>query len=180
MLDPPSAVEEPCGEGAPDPSTQRAAAAAVIACLSPQERVAFVLKDAFELSLDEIADTTRTVSDSLDESDLLGEQSYTLEVTSPGVSRPLTLPRHFQRNVGRLVVLTLADGGQVTGRIARAGAEDLPLSVPSTKRVPAREEQHPYAGIDRAEVQVEFSRKDSPTTPADDALDDEPSHDLEN
>ena len=112
------------------------------------------------LSLDEIAATTRTVSDALDESDVLGEQPYTLEVTSPGVSRPLTAPRHFQRNVGRLVSLTLGDGGAATGRIIRAGSDDLTLAVPAAKKSPARTETFPYAVLDRAEVQVEFARRD--------------------
>ncbi|PRY63400.1 ribosome maturation factor RimP [Knoellia remsis] len=112
------------------------------------------------LSLDEIADATRTVSDALDDSDVLGEQSYTLEVTSPGVSRPLTQPRHFQRNVGRLVTVQLRDGDPVTGRITRASADDVVVTVPAAKKSPARDETIPYAAIDRAEVQVEFARKD--------------------
>lgn len=112
------------------------------------------------LSLDEIADTTRTVSDVLDDSDVLGEQPYTLEVTSPGVSRPLTDPRHFRRNVGRLVTLSVRDAAAVTGRITRAGADDLTLAIPASKKVAGRDETFPYAVLDRAEVQVEFSRKD--------------------
>ncbi|WP_404383688.1 ribosome maturation factor RimP [Knoellia locipacati] len=112
------------------------------------------------LSLDEIADTTRAVSDALDDSDVLGEQPYTLEVTSPGVSRPLTSPRHFQRNVGRLVTLTLREGDPVTGRITRAGADDLTVTIPAVKKTPARDETLAYAVIDRAEVQVEFTRKE--------------------
>lgn len=116
------------------------------------------------LSLDEIAAATRTISDVLDESDVLGEQPYTLEVTSPGVSRPLTTAAHFQRNVGRLVVLTLSGAPPVTGRITRAGADDLTISVPAVKKVPARDETHAYAAIDRADVQIEFSRKDVPDT----------------
>ncbi len=63
------------------------------------------------LTLDEVADATRAVSDALDASDLMGEQPYTLEVSSPGVGRPLTLPRHFRRNVGRLVTAARARGG---------------------------------------------------------------------
>lgn len=58
------------------------------------------------LSLDEVADATRVVSDALDRLDALGEAPYVLEVSSPGVDRPLTQPRHLRRNVGRLVVLT--------------------------------------------------------------------------
>ena len=47
----------------------------------------------------------------------MGEQPYTLEVTSPGTDRPLTQPRHWRRNQGRLVKATLADRRTVTGRI---------------------------------------------------------------
>lgn len=123
------------------------------------------------LSLDEIASATRTVSDALDESDVLGEQPYTLEVTSPGVSRPLTQAGHFRRNVGRLVVLTLRDGEPLTARIVRAGDEDLTVQVPPVKKSPAREETFAYAAIERADVQVEFSRKDD-ATPTEDSDDD--------
>ena len=64
------------------------------------------------VTLDDVAEATRAVSAVLDESDALGEQPYTLEVTSRGVDRPLTLPRHWRRNVGRLVTVTLTDGEQ--------------------------------------------------------------------
>ena len=57
------------------------------------------------LSLDEVADAARLVSDALDATDVMGQQPYTLEVSSPGVGRPLTTPRHFRRNVGRLVTV---------------------------------------------------------------------------
>ncbi len=54
------------------------------------------------LTLDEVAEATRTLSDALDETDALGEAPYVLEVSSPGVGRPLEAPRHYRRNVGRL------------------------------------------------------------------------------
>ena len=132
------------------------------------------------LSLDEIADATRAVSDALDPSDVLGEQPYTLEVTSPGVSRPLTEPRHFQRNVGRLVTVTRTDGTRVTGRIVRAGGEDLTLSVPAELKSAARDGRVAYGGVRRAEVQVEVSRRDLPDDPpADGVRTDEMSRDKE-
>ena len=128
------------------------------------------------LSLDEIATATRTVSDALDESDVLGEQPYTLEVTSPGVSRPLTTAAHFRRNVGRLVVLAPSEGEPVTGRIVRAGADELTLQIPAVKKVPARDETFAYAAIERADVQVEFSRQeDKADTPTDNAAPDQES-----
>ena len=65
------------------------------------------------VTLDDVADATRKVSEVLDASDVMGEQPYTLEVTSRGVDRPLTLPRHWRRNADRLVKATL------TGRRGR-------------------------------------------------------------
>ena len=50
------------------------------------------------VTLDDVADATREVNRVLDGSDVMGEQPYTLEVTSRGVDRPLTLPRHWRRN----------------------------------------------------------------------------------
>lgn len=121
------------------------------------------------LSLDEVADATRVVSDALDASDVMGEQPYTLEVTSPGVDRPLTEPRHFRRNVSRLVTLTPLDGDQVTGRIVRAGDADLTIEVPAAKKQPARTHDFRYADLSRAVVQVEFSRERREADGGDDA-----------
>ncbi|QKE84309.1 ribosome maturation factor RimP [Arthrobacter sp. NEB 688] len=111
------------------------------------------------LSLDEVADATRAVGDALDASDAMGEQPYTLEVSSPGVGRPLTLPRHFLRNVGRLVTTRTADG-ETTGRLLAADATGLTLEVPATAKTPARTVTQAYPDLDHAAVQVEFSRRD--------------------
>ena len=62
------------------------------------------------VTLDDVADATREVSEVIDASDVMGEQPYTLEVTSRGVDRPLTLPRHWRRNADRLVKVTTKDG----------------------------------------------------------------------
>ena len=81
---------------------------------------------------------------------------YTLEVTSRGVDRPLTLPRHWRRNEDRLVKTTLADGSSVTGRIVGSTEEAATLDVEGTQREVA------YADVAKAFVQIEFNRK-SPT-----------------
>ena len=70
------------------------------------------------LSLDEVADATRVVDAALDSNTRVGNAPYVLEVSSPGVDRPLTQPRHLRRNVGRLVRLRLLDGAERSGRIA--------------------------------------------------------------
>jgi ribosome maturation factor RimP len=111
------------------------------------------------VSLDDVADVSRVVSDALDELDaaepgLLGT-SYVLEVTSPGVDRPLTAPRHWRRSSGRLVKAVLREGGDVTGRVLEADdAEDggVVLDVGGSSRAVR------YADVRRGTVQVEFSK----------------------
>jgi ribosome maturation factor RimP len=106
------------------------------------------------VSLDDIADATRAVSRTLDESDAMGERPYTLEVSSPGVDRPLTLPRHWRRNAGRLVKVTLAEpaepAGSVSGRIIEARDDTVLLDVDG-ERLEVR-----YDAVESARVQVEF------------------------
>ncbi|NHN54279.1 ribosome maturation factor RimP [Calidifontibacter sp. DB0510] len=115
------------------------------------------------LDLDLVADATRAVSDRLDSSDLMGDQPYVLEVSSTGVDRPLTQPRHFRRNVGRLLTATLADGSQVEGRLERAGERDIDVAVAGADGSIATR-TIPYADLGRVRVNVEFSRAE----PADD------------
>ncbi len=146
------------------------------------------------LTLDEVADATRAVSDALDETGVMGEQPYTLEVTSPGVDRPLTEPRHFRRNVTRLVTLTPLEGEAVTGRIVSAGPEAVTVEVPAAKKTPAQTVELAYAALARAVVEVEFSRPSAdaglddqrddgpdshPDADVDDDLDDEPADDTD-
>ncbi len=106
------------------------------------------------VSMDDVADATREVSKVLDESDVMGEQPYTLEVGSPGVDRPLTHPRHWRRNHDRLVDVRLEDGAQVTGRIV--GSDE----TTATLLVDGEEQQVAFADVDRARIQIEFKRKD--------------------
>jgi ribosome maturation factor RimP len=106
------------------------------------------------VTLDDIAEATRAVSRELDGEDLMGEQAYTLEVTSRGVDRPLTEPRHWRRNHDRLVRATLRDGTQLTGRIGESDESGVTLDVSGTPR------RLEFDAIAKALVQIEFNRKD--------------------
>lgn len=104
------------------------------------------------VTLDDVADATREVSRVLDESDAMGEQPYTLEVTSRGVDRPLTLPRHWRRNADRLVKVTTTSGETFTGRVLASGDEQAELEVSGQRRTV------PFAEVAKALVQIEFNR----------------------
>jgi ribosome maturation factor RimP len=89
-----------------------------------------------------------------------------LEVTSPGVDRPLSEPRHWRRNLGRLVAVPVGPSGaaeQVTGRIAAVDDAGVTLAVeargkPGAKKRPPAERQVPWAELGAGRVQVEFGR----------------------
>jgi ribosome maturation factor RimP len=106
------------------------------------------------VSLDDVAAATREVSRVLDDSDVMGEQPYLLEVTSPGIDRPLTLPRHWRRNRDRMVKVTREDGTTVTGRIGDSDEQRVVLDVDGTAT------EVPLGQVRKALVQVEFNRKE--------------------
>jgi ribosome maturation factor RimP len=106
------------------------------------------------ISLDGVAALSRVLSAALDASDAMGDQPYVLEVTSPGVERPLTESRHWRRNVGRLVEVRLNDGTRVAGRVAAAGDHDVTLDTDDGPVALA------IADVRRAQVEVEFNRPD--------------------
>ena len=100
---------------------------------------------------DELSDVSREISASLDEAERtqgeLTPEAYTLEVSSPGIDRPLTLPRHWQRNVGRLVKVKVADR-LLTGRVTAATEAGISLD----------NQEIAFEELGPGRVQVEFQR----------------------
>lgn len=110
------------------------------------------------VTLDDIAAATREVSrvlDGPDGSEVMGEQPYTLEVSSPGTDRPLTHPRHWRRNQGRLVKVTFADKTTAIGRITDSDEERAVLDLDGTPR------EVGYSDVHKARIELEFNRKES-------------------
>ena len=129
----------------------------VVVTPAGKRRVVRVVVDGDEgVDLDRVAEVSQAVSAALDDSPVMGETAYVLEVTSPGVDRPLTAPRHWRRARTRLVEVTPHQAPAFTGRVT--DADDDPsggatLDVDGTTRTVA------YADVARARVTVEFSRK---------------------
>lgn len=129
-----------------------------------RRRVLRVIVDADGgVSLDDIAFASRELSVKLDNSAEMGEQPYTLEVSSPGVDRPLTQPRHWRRAIGRLVVAPLkteteghqnGNGAVVEGRIVASGERGVTLERDGVTR------DYQYAELGPGRVQVEFGHFD--------------------
>lgn len=104
---------------------------------------------------DDLVAAEHRISEVLEADNVLGEQPYTLEVTSRGVDRPLTLPRHWRRNRDRLVALTRADGSTLNGRIV---GHDEDTDGSAHLELDGDRVRVPYAEITKALVQIEFNR----------------------
>jgi ribosome maturation factor RimP len=126
-----------------------------------RRRVLRVIVDADGgVSLDDIALASRELSSRLDGAAEMGDGPYTLEVSSPGVDRPLTLPRHWRRNVGRLVVTAASDGDEgerIEGRITSVSEAGVILERDGVTR------EYRYADLGPGRVQVEFSHLEDET-----------------
>lgn len=114
------------------------------------------------VSLDDIAEVSREISARLDAKDAMGDQPYTLEVSSPGVDRPLTLPRHWRRAVGRLVTVSVRAGdsarpsaaGSVQARVVGADERGVTLDVAGAER------RFGFDQLGPGRVQIEFGHLD--------------------
>ncbi|MER8095401.1 ribosome maturation factor RimP [Streptomyces goshikiensis] len=130
-----------------------------------KRRMLRVIVDSDEgVELDTCAELSREISDQLDESDVMGEDEYVLEVSSPGADRPLTEHRHYVRALGRLVKfqLTAGDdkGAELVARILDVDDEGMDLEVPGVKGRKATARRIAFTDIAKARVEIEFNRKD--------------------
>jgi ribosome maturation factor RimP len=110
------------------------------------------------LNMDEVTSVSRVISEILDSEPTMGEAPFTLEVTSPGVDRPLTLPRHWTKNLTRLIKITFNDGTALTARLNEFNDTHALL----IENIKGRMKNHEvaFADIKRAVVEIEFNRKD--------------------
>jgi ribosome maturation factor RimP len=118
-------------------------------------RISVIADGDSALDLDTIAALSRSASALLDGLDGIRDR-YVLEVSSPGVDRPLTSAKHFRRARGRKVELVLSDGSQLTGRVGETREDTIALVVREGRTWALR--QIPLVEIVKAVVQVEFSQ----------------------
>ena len=98
------------------------------------------------LNLDQVTEVSRLISEIVESLPAMGSTPFTLEVTSPGIDRPLTLPRHWRKNQNRLVRVVKNDGTVVEGRIANSSETSAIIG----------ESEVNYSEIKKALIQIEF------------------------
>ena len=100
------------------------------------------------LSLDQVTSATKAIGEIVESLQSLGDTPFTLEVTSPGLDRPLTKPRHWRKNIDRLVKVVLLDGKEIKGRIKAASEDSATVDQSEIN----------FAEIKRAILEVEFKQ----------------------
>jgi ribosome maturation factor RimP len=100
------------------------------------------------LSLDQVTSATKAISEIVESLQSLGDTPFTLEVTSPGLDRPLTKPRHWRKNIDRLVKVVLLDGKEIKGRIKAASEDSATVDQSEIN----------FTEIKRASLEVEFKQ----------------------
>ena len=100
------------------------------------------------LSLDQVTVATKAISEIVENIQSLGQAPFTLEVTSPGLDRPLTKPRHWRKNIDRLVKVILLDGSEVKGRVKDASETSTTID----------EQVINFTDIKRATLEIEFKQ----------------------
>jgi ribosome maturation factor RimP len=112
-----------------------------------KHRILTVVVDSEKhLTLDEVTSVTKELSEVVENLSEIGDLPFTLEVTSPGVDRPLTLPRHWRKNLGRLINITLSDGSKVAGRIGESTESDVLIDEAKVN----------FVDIKKATIEIEF------------------------
>lgn len=105
-------------------------------------------------SLDEVTVVSKEVSAILDNYSQMGEMPFTLEVTTPGIDKPLVLPRHWKKNIGRLVKITPTQGEKYIARIQSFADDKVTLESKNESSVV------PLSDIAKAQIEVEFNRRE--------------------
>jgi ribosome maturation factor RimP len=98
------------------------------------------------LNLDQITAVTKEISEVVETLEELGDSAFTLEVTSPGIDRPLTKPRHWRKNFDRLVKITMTSGKDIQGRIGEATETNVLVG----------DQKVSFEDIKRAVLEIEF------------------------
>ncbi|MCB0641273.1 MAG: ribosome assembly cofactor RimP [Phaeodactylibacter sp.] len=127
----------------------------------PNNKLEVFIDSDTGVSFDTCRQISRHLEAEIDEQGWLGPQ-YVLEVSSPGVSRPLTLPRQYRKNIGRKLKVKLHEGGEQSGTLVQVETEHIVLEdkvrvKEGNKKVTKTvQTEIPFDQIKKAVVQVSF------------------------
>ena len=119
-----------------------------VANLGKKKLITVIIDSDTHLNLDQVTVVTRSISDAIENLASLGTTPFTLEVTSPGIDRPLTLSRHWRKNIGKLAKIDLGEGKSIESRISSVTEDSVILESGEVK----------FAQIKKATLVIEFKK----------------------
>jgi ribosome maturation factor RimP len=120
----------------------------IITSAGRRSMITVIIDGDTHLSLDQVTVATKAIGEIVEGIQSLGQTPFTLEVTSPGLDRPLTKPRHWRKNIGRLVKIVLLDGQEIKGRVKDVSGISTTVAEQVVK----------FSDIKRATLEVEFKQ----------------------
>lgn len=130
--------------------------------LSPSKKLCVFIDSDSGFTFEKCQKISRYLESILDENGWLGEK-YVLEVSSPGIGRPLRFPRQYASNTGRLLSVQVMDQEQpVTGKILSADDKQVILVNSVVEKVERKKKEVlvetaiPYDKIVKAVVKLDF------------------------
>ncbi|HEX5153200.1 MAG TPA: ribosome maturation factor [Parafilimonas sp.] len=110
------------------------------------------------ISIEKCVQFNRQLYKIIENSSLFSPGSFSLEVSSPGVDKPLKLQRQYLKNTGRNVDVLFNDGSVKSGRLLQVSNDDIIVeeTVGKGKKAETRQLVIPFSNIKTTTVQIEF------------------------
>lgn len=126
-----------------------------VSALQGPQKVTVALDGDHGVTIDDCAALSRKLLDSLEEQGLIGE-NFTLEVTTPGLDRPLKMKRQFFKNIGRGMRVHLNDKKVVEGKLCEVTEEKITLEqeMMAGKKKEFTKTSFAFPDIEKAYVQI--------------------------
>ncbi len=110
------------------------------------------------ISIEKCVQFNRQIYKLIESDNLFPPGDFSLEVSSPGVDKPLKLQRQYQKNIGRTLEVLFSDGSSKKGKLAQVSNDDIIIEETTGKGKKAETKQFviPFSNIKTATVQIEF------------------------
>jgi len=127
---------------------------------SSKPKVIILIESDSNLTIDACAQISRKVADEIEERNLI-DSRYVLEVSSPGIDKPLVNTRQYRKNIGRTVNLKTTDGKESEGELKNVEENFIILNKRINKKgrkIETKEMKIPFENITTTKVLVSFNK----------------------
>ncbi len=110
------------------------------------------------ISIEKCVYFNRQLYKKIEDAGMFPSGEFSLEVSSPGVDKPLKLHRQYLKNIGRNIEVTFNDGSKKEGKLLQATNDDIILEQVNGKGKKAETQQLviPFSNIKTTTVQIQF------------------------